>query len=524
MYKKLSFRDLPIKTLFSRLGLGAFFLISACSASPENDTWLISNIVLVDGTGADAHKASVRISGAKIVSVGNLTAGTKEKVLNGNGLVLAPGFIDSHSHHDRGMFETPSMIAVTNQGVTTIIVGQDGFSQIPLSKFYNSLENNPVAVNVGSYTGHNSLRSAVMPATDIRRPATPDEVHDMVSMLETDIKNGSFGLSSGLGYETGVFSDRAELLSLAKANAAMGGRYISHIRNENTDMADAINEVIEIGRETHGPVQVSHIKVGTKKLWGTANDYIRLLDSARAEGIDITADIYPYTYWQTTMRILFPNKNYTDPEPISMHFKETLSPSGVIVQRFMPDPTLEGLTIADIAHTKGTDPVTTYMNLMGQVLAYEKSNPDAEHVESIIGTSMSEDDVESFLKWAHSNICSDGLDGGHPRGYGTFTRVLGHYVREKKSLSLESAIHKMSGMTAEHLGLEKRGLIKPGYAADLVLLNPTTVADMATVLEPKALSKGIENVWVNGTLVYKNGKSTGASPGQIIKPSPVSVP
>jgi N-acyl-D-amino-acid deacylase len=492
--------------------------MSGLSARAGEPTWLLHNIRLVDGTGAPAHEASVRISGDRIVAVGDLAPTPQEKTVDGHGMVLAPGFIDSHSHHDRGMFDTPGMTAVTSQGVTTIMIGQDGFSVIPLAKGFDRLAENPVAVNVGSYTGHNSLRTAVMPDGDRKRPATPAEIARMGDLLAADIEAGSFGLGTGLGYETGVFPDRAEVLALAKVSAAHGGRYISHMRDEGEKVMSAIDEVLVIGRETGAPVQISHIKVGARKVWGLGEAVIETLDRARAEGIKVTADIYPYTYWQTTMRILFPNKDYDDASQVAKHFRDTLSPSDVYLQHYLPEPALAGKTIAEIADARGEDAVTTYMALMQKVLAFEAAHPAEDHVESIIGTSMSEEEVAQFIKWPHSNICSDGADGGHPRGYGTFTRVLGHYVREQGLLTLEEAVRKMTGLTAKNLGIADRGLIKPGMKADLVLFNPDTVADKATVDDPKALSDGLLSVWVNGALVYETGKDTGARPGQPVRP------
>ncbi len=479
----------------------------------------IDHVLIVDGTGAKAVPGSVRIVEGRIAEVGKLAPRSGEEAIDGGGRVLAPGFIDSHSHHDGAMFEEPRLEAVTSQGVTTIVVGQDGFSETPVSGLFGRLRERPVAVNVATYSGHNTLRKLAM-GTDGRRPATSEDVKAMSDLLEDDMASGAFGLSTGLMYETGAFSKPQEVLDLAKVSARHGGRYISHMRNEGVDMLPAIDEVIEIGRQTRMPVQVSHLKIGVKKLWGQSDEVLRKLEAARAEGIDITADIYPYTYWQTTLRVLFAKKDYEDRDDLAFSFAEAVPPDKLIVPLFKPDPSIQGKTIAEIAKERGKDPVTLYIELVRQVLAYEKVHAGEDgigRVETVIGTSMDETDVEAFLKWRHANVCSDGFNEGHPRGHGTFTRVLGRYVRERKALTLEEAVHKMSGLTAQHLGIADRGTIRPGMWADLVLFDPATVNDRATIQDPKALSVGIAGVWVNGQRVFADGHALDRYPGAIVK-------
>jgi N-acyl-D-amino-acid deacylase len=308
-------------------------------------------------------------------------------------------------------------LAATSQGVTTIIIGQDGSSQSPLNEFYAGLEKSPTAVNIGSYSGHNTLREKGMDAA--RRAATDEEIARMSKLLEDDMAAGAFGLSTGLEYETGNFSTPAEVMALAKVSASHGGRYSSHIRDEEFELISSLQEVIEIGKQTGAPVHVSHIKVAAKKLWGSSDKVLKLLDDARASGVDITADIYPYTYWQSTMRVLFPNKAYDDRKGLALTFKETTPPDGLRFVMYAPDPSIVGKTAAQVAKERGSDPVTVTLDLMKNVIEYEKTHPN-ERVESVIGVSMREDDVTRLMAWEHSNICSDGTSTGHPRGHGAF--------------------------------------------------------------------------------------------------------
>lgn len=489
--------------------------LTFAAAAPNEPTVVISNVSIVDGTGAPARKGAVRITDGRIVAVGDVIPDKNEVVIDGGGKTLAPGFIDTHSHHDYDIPASPDMVAVTSQGVTTIIIGQDGSSPSPLKDFYAKLAKSPLAVNVGAFSGHNTLREQGMNAA--RRAATDEEVARMSQLLEEDMAAGAFGLSTGLIYETGNFSTPTEVMTLAKVAASHGGRYISHIRNEGFDLMPSLQEVIDIGKQTGAPVQVSHIKVGVKKLWGTSDKVLKLLNDARASGVDITADIYPYTYWQSTMRVLFPNKVYDDREGLAFMLKESTPPDGLHFALYAPDPTIVGKTLAQVAKERGGNPVDVYLGLMKKVIEYEKVHPDDQRVESVIGVSMREDDVTRLMTWEHANICSDGLSIGHPRGHGTFPRVLGVYVREKKAMTLEQGVYKMTGLAAKHMGITDRGTLAPGNAADLVLFDPETIIDRATLQNPKALSVGIEKVWVNGKLVFQDRRTTGVRPGQVVR-------
>jgi N-acyl-D-amino-acid deacylase len=494
--------------------------LAFAAAPPNAPSAVIVNVSIVDGTGAPARKGAVRIADDRILDVGDVTPGQTEIVIDGGGMTLAPGFIDTHSHHDEDIADSPDLLAATSQGITTIIIGQDGTSQSPLRELYAKLEKSPAAVNIGSFSGHNTLREQRMGAA--RRPATEEEIARMSQLLEDDMAAGAFGFSTGLEYQSGSFSTPAEVLALAQVSARLGGRYASHIRDEEGGVMSALQEVIDVGRHTGAPVHVSHLKIAARKLWGSADKVLALLNEARASGVDITADVYPYTYWQSTMRVLFTNDVYDDRKNLAATLQQSTPPDGLYFARYSPDPSIVGSTLAELAKERGKSAVDVYLDLMKKAIDYQVAHPDEERIESVIGFSMREDDVTRLLTWEHTNICSDGSSFGHPRGYGTFPRVLGHYVREKKALTLERAIHKMSGLPARYLGLKDRGTIAPGARADLVLLDPANVIDRATLQNPSLLSLGIDKVWVNGRLVYQERRSTGAHPGEVLRATKIS--
>jgi N-acyl-D-amino-acid deacylase len=499
------------------------FAVVACTPRPSPAptsaaTTLITNARIIDGSGDAARPGSVRIAGDRISEVGTLQARAGERLIDAGGLVLAPGFIDTHSHHDRGLFDMRDAIAAVSQGITTIVVGQDGGSHLPLADFLARLEREPAAVNVASYSGHGSIREQVM-GEDFKRTATAQEIERMRELLRADMQAGALGLSTGLEYDPGIYSAPQEVIELARVASSVGGRYISHVRSEDRQFWQAIDEIIAIGRDARIPVQVSHIKLAMRSQWGRADSLVRVLDGARASGVDITADIYPYTYWQSTLTVLFPERDFENRATAAFVLREISAPDGLLLARFDPDTTYVGRTVAQIAAARGTDPPATLMALIRESRAMEKTTGNS--AESVIGTSMDERDIERLLAWPFANVCSDGgLAGRHPRGFGAFTRVLGEYVRERRVLSLEEAIRKMTSLSARNAGIVERGRIAPGYFADLVLFDAATVRDMATPEEPQARSVGIRSVWVNGELVYDANAPTGRHPGRVLRRAP----
>jgi N-acyl-D-amino-acid deacylase len=492
--------------------------LASCDPAPlpsaEVSSRLIDNVVIIDGTGSPRQPGAVRIDGGKIIETGTLKALPGETVIDGEGLALAPGFIDTHSHADEHLFEQPGALSAVSQGITTAVIGQDGGSPFPLLDFRFRLIEQPAAINVAAYSGHNTLREQVM-GQDFRRAATETETFEMSRLLQQDLDAGALGLAAGLEYDPGIYSQTQEVVTLARVAAASGGRYISHVRSEDRWFEAALDEIIAIGKAARIPVQISHIKLAMTSLWGRAPEILQKLDAARAEGIDITADIYPYEYWQSNMMVTLPERDITDREEVEFMLREIAPPDGMWFTQYDPQPEYVGMKLSEVAELRGTDPATAFMELIAASEAM--SAETGKGADSIIATSMRADDIAALMSWPHSNICTDGyLDDLHPRGAGSFPRVLGRYVREQKLFSLEEAVRKMSGLAAQHMGFSDRGVIRAGAAADLVLFDPDTVIDNATPQDPKALSSGIARVWVNGVEVYAKGQETGARPGRFI--------
>lgn len=478
---------------------------------------LIRNVQLIDGTGSAARRENVRLTDDRIRELGQLTPFPGEQITEGNGRVLAPGFIDAHSHHFGGLEAHPEAIPSLNQGVTTIVIGQDGNSY-PLDTLQHFMDYHKAAVNIASYTGHSTLREQIMGPDNLFRTASSTEVERMKTLLQSEMEKGSLGLNTGLEYEEAFYSSRSEVLELAAVAARSGGRYMSHIRSEDINMNDAVDEILDIGRKTGIPVQISHIKIAKRDQWKTSLLLLERLQAARAEGIDVTADIYPYNFWNSTLRVLFPNRDYTNLASAEFAVNQLFDPEQSILVRFAPNREYAGKTLSDIARLRGQKTAQTLMDLIALADEFGKNNPDyPDGIEAIMGKSMDDFDVSNLMLWSHTCFCSDGASGGHPRGHGAFTRVLGRYVREQKLMPLETAIYKMTGLTADQVGLPERGVVVPGNYADLVLFNPETVIDNASVKDGKALSDGIDKVWVNGKSVFENKKSTGELPGVLIR-------
>ena len=476
---------------------------------------LIINARIIDGTGSGAVVGSVRLRDDRITAVGELTSNESDDVIDAGGLVLAPGFIDTHSHSDRLILTERDALAKIAQGITTAVVGQDGDAPYPLSDFFGALEATPPKVNIAAYAGHNTLRDEVMGA-DFRRAANDDEIKAMSALLEGELAAGALGLSTGLEYEPGIHSETREVVQLAQLTADAGGRYISHIRSEDRWFDDALEEIIQIGRATGMPVQISHLKLAMASQWGRAPWVIERLNAARQEGIDLTADIYPYTYWQSHMMVLLPERDPLDLDAIDFVMAELAPPDGIIFTHFPAEPDYVGMTLTEVAAARDQRPAEAFSALAQMSIAHEDAT--GEMGDMMIGTSMRDDDIAAFIAWPHTNICTDGsLRDRHPRGAGSFPRVLARYVREQGVLSLESAIHHMTGLSAQHMGFVERGVIAPGMMADLVLFNPNTVRDRATTSEPFAPSKGIHSVWVAGEQVLHEGEVRKAFPGRVIR-------
>jgi len=490
------------------IGLTAMVIVTlAQQPAPTASTTLIRGALLIDGSGEPARRGDVRVAGDRIVAVGQLSPEPGERSFDAAGQALAPGFIDTHSHHDRGLDTARDGLAMVSQGVTTIVVGQDGGGS-DLASLFARLDQQTVAVNVASYAGHGAIRSRVL-GKDFARHATAAEVERMKALVGAEMDAGALGLSTGLEYDPGIYSSREEVLALAKVAGDRGGRYISHIRSEDRWFWDAIDELIAIGRENKIPVQVSHIKLGMHDLWGQAEKLIGVLDAARRSGVQLTADIYPYTYWQSNLGVLYPKRNYADERETEFVLAHVALASDIIINRATSHPDYVGKTLAQVAELRGASFAKTLMGLLAE--------PGGEST-GIVAKGMADADVERLLQWPFANVCSDGQSFGlHPRGFGSFAKVLGPYVRDRKLFAVEEAVRKMTSLAATNVGLANRGRLAPGYYADLVLFDPASVADRADFGAAQAQAVGVRIVWVNGQVVFDNGKATGTYSGRPLR-------
>jgi len=500
----------------------AVALLAGCQPQdPAPTSTLIINAMIIDGTGSPGFEGAVRMDDDRIVETGDLTQIPGETIFDASGLVLAPGFIDTHSHHDGDSDEYPHMPAVLSQGVTTIIRGSDGGPDLDEVSGYISqadinqgILDHPIAVNIAVFSGHGSLRAAVM-GDDYRRHATATEIEAMQALLEEDMRAGAIGLGAGLEYEPGIYASTEEIIELAKVAARYGGGYSSHLRDEDDRFMDALEEIVRVGREAKLRVHVAHIKLADNTFWGTSDDVIQLLESARADGVEISADIYPYLRWQSNLAVLFPDRDYTNRDTAVFTFEHTSPAQDIVLIDFPENPNYNGMSIAEIAHITETDVVSTLLDLAAAAGQYRKET--GKGGSSIIAKGMDENDVVKLMQWRYTNICSDGShESGHPRGWGSFPRVFRRFVRELGTLELEEAVYKMTGLSADSMGIKNRGRLLAGAYADLVLFDPDRIADHATMAESTLVSVGVVKVWVNGQLAFDDGQPTGQLVGRVV--------
>jgi len=491
------------------LSLAAPLSFRASQAQQASDTLLIVNAQLADGTGALLNEGALRIRGNRIAGIGKLTASPGERTLDAHGLVLAPGFIDIHNHSLEGLDSDPLAETQIAQGITTAVEGPDGDSPWPIAAWIETRKKNPAAINVAVLAGHATIREQVM-GKDFKRVATQPEIEKMAQLTWQAMNEGAIGLSSGLEYEVGSYSNTAELVAMARAAAEHGGFYSTHIRDEADKAFEALLEEIQIAREARIPVDHSHIKLGTVGVWGKAYEYIRLIEEARKDGVDFLADCYPYEAWHSNIKVIVPDKQYENRKSVEKALADLGGADRLTITEFKPNPSYANHTLADLAKSNKLSAIDMYIRIIRE--------GDAANTEAgVIGHSMIESDIKAFYQQPWVMVASDGGIGvAHPRGAGTFPRVLGGFVREKHWLSLAEAIRKMTSLPAHRLNWSDRGVLKEGAVADLVLFDPATVIDRSTFEKPQELPVGIEKVFVGGQLVWNSGKATGARPGVVI--------
>jgi len=469
--------------------------------------WTIVGADLADGSGAALRAANVRIVGDRIVAVGSVTPQPGDTIVDGKGLVVAPGFIDIHNHSASGLATNPAAESQVAQGITTIVVGPDGDSPWPIGEYLAERRRDPAAVNVAVFVGHATVRRLVM-QDDFKRPARTDEIARMALLVDQGMREGAAGLSSGLEYEVGSYSETQELIELSKVVARYGGVYMSHIRDEADKALDALREAIAIGEGAHVAVQISHIKLGTLGVWRKSADAIALIEAARTRGVDVTADAYPYNAWSSTITVLVPDKRYDYPPSVERALADVGGAANVLITRHAAHPEYEFRTLDAVAKDQKKTPVALFIQIV------------KEGGAGVVCTSMVDEDIRAFYRRPWVMVASDGgIAVRHPRGAGTFPRVLGRYVRDEQWLTLPEAIRKMTMAPAARMRLEGRGRIEVGAVADVVLFNAKTVVDRSTFTDPAVLPTGVEKVFVGGELVWNAGnaeKPAGARPGKVL--------
>jgi N-acyl-D-amino-acid deacylase len=507
---------------------------------------LIVNGKIIDGTGNSWFYGDVAISQGKIVKIGKIK-GDATRIINAEGLIVAPGFIDVHTHIETNDVKIPTADNFIYDGVTTVVTGNCGGSKVDIAKYFYTLDSARLSVNVASLIGHNSVRREVM--GDEMRDPTPEEQQNMEELVAKAMQDGAVGMSTGLIYVPGTYSKTPEVVGLARVAAQYNGVYASHIRDEGDDVFEAIAEAIDIGRQAKIPVEISHFKVTYKPNWGRSVKTLALVEQARLDGIDVTIDQYPYIASSTTLSTVVPSwvfsggddslayrlSNTSIREKIKKEMTSALKNkklknySYAVVANYAPDSTYNGKNISEVNLLKGRRP---------------KAMDEAETILEMVSTgrvqmvffSMNEDDLKRILQYPFNMIASDagfvkpGKTMPHPRAYGTNARVLGKYVREEKTLRLEEAIRRMTSLPARKFQLRDRGILQEGMAADVVIFNEKTVADLSTFINPHNYSTGFDYVIVNGMPVVELGKHNGnrngvllPGPGTVIREEPVTV-
>jgi len=521
--------------------------------------------VLIDGTGASPRQADVGVAGGRTVALGQLRDRETRRAIDASGMYVTPGFVDIHAHSDLTILIDPRAASKIRQGVTTEISGQCGVSAAPLAgqardelrvwaaryelePGWNSLadylaavEGEGIAINFGTLVGHGNLRQVVMGSAD--RPADGSEIRAMAEVLSQNLEEGALGLSSGLFYAPGSYADIAELAALAQVAAAHGGYYASHVRNEARRLEAALQEAVEVGLRSGARVQISHLKLASRANWGEAQKVLAQLDAARAKGLDLGWDQYPYTAGATSLDAVVPPAFLAGgtaallrrlrTEESRAQIAQALADANSSWENLALDPgwkditvsfhpnrnELHGRSIAQIAASEGSPPLHTALDLI----------VETEAQAEIVIHCMDERDVAAILRHPNTAICSDAdalaADGPlaegkpHPRTYGTFPRILGRYVREQGLLTWEEAIYKMTGLPADRLRLRDRGVVREGAFADLVVFDPQTIADTATYDDPHRYPEGIRHVLVNGRFVVQEGRQTEERPGRVLRRS-----
>lgn len=506
---------------------------NGCSPNQHFDI-LIKGGTVIDGLGQPGFLADVGVRGDRIEYIGKKKKTSGTTTVDATGLVVAPGFIDIHTHCDRGILGQPDNKNYILQGVTTVIGGNCGGSPLSFKDYFDLVKTKAIATNIAVYVGHNTIRQKVMGQED--RAPTAEELSQMENYVNQAMKEGALGLSTGLGYTPGMFSKTDEIIALNKVVGEYNGMYASHIRDQGLGMYESVEEAIRIGREGGTRVQISHLKLSIDKLWGETDQLYQIIERAREEGIEVYSDEYPYIAASTGLSVIFPPwslsggklNDFLQNPSIREKLKKEMFHTGRMktyrdrdmlsalqIASYRNNPEYEGKTLREILVLRGNDP--TLEN--GAELVMEMQSKGGA---SCIFFLMDEEDVAAIMKFSFNMIGSDGsvvrFDRGvpHPRSYGTFPRVLGKYVREDKRLALEEAIYKMTALPAKSLRFKDRGVLAPQKLADITVFDPETISDLATFDKPHQYPTGIKHVIVNGVITVSDGTLTENRGGQAI--------
>jgi dihydroorotase/N-acyl-D-amino-acid deacylase len=529
-------------------GLVATLILAGCAPAgkmPAEGTESFSLVLeggsVWKGWGSQPTVADIGIRGDRIAAIGDLSGFSAQQRIAVEGLAVVPGFVDIHSHAVRGsrrssgLFKHPDAENYIRQGVTTVIGGPDGGSELSIAKLLSDFEATPASINFGTFIGHNTVREAVMGRED--RAPTTAELEAMQQLVETGMLDGAYGLSSGLKYIPGAYSETEEVIELAKVAGAYDGIYISHMREEGLDLIKSVKETIRIGEEADLPAQITHHKAMGVEMWGTSVETLALIDAANARGVDVSSDQYPYAASSTGISVLFPAwslagpremqlERFRDPETRArvkegivfnlIHDRGGDDPSRVAIADCEWDASLNGKNFAEILRERG-QPVNMEAAAELALEIQEKGGCSG------VFHAMSEEDVVRIMQHPRTMIASDGgihVPGEgvpHPRNYGTFARVLAYYVRETQTIPAGEAIYKMSKMPAQRIGLVDRGRLEAGAMADIAVIDLDTVQDHASFEQPHQYATGVQHVLVNGELVLKDGQMTGKRPGRALR-------
>jgi N-acyl-D-amino-acid deacylase len=530
-------KTLSVPVFLKTVSVPVFLLLTAGFTqtkppTPRYDVAIVGGRI-VDGSGAPARRADVGIAAGRIATIGTVNPRDARETIDATGLVVAPGFIDVHTHAD-GLAEQPRAENFVRMGVTTIVAGNCGGSALDVGEALTQIEQTGASVNFATLIGHNTVRRAAM-GTENRLPTIP-ELNKMRSLVWRAMADGAVGFSTGLQYVPGTYAATPELIELARVAGNAGGVYASHMRNEGTALEQAIEETIRVGDAGSCRIQISHLKVDSPNRWGASEKALALIDAAKKRGVSVAADQYAYTAASSTLGIRFPSwaleggqeriaERLNDPATwakIKNEMRGLLAERGLadlsfaVVASYLPEPALNGLSMKQVAsRLQSSESADAQFEAARQMML----NGGAGMVYHF----MSDADVDRIMRHPLVGVASDsglllpGQGSPHPRGYGNTVRVLGEYVRVRKVISLEEAVRKMTSLPAQHFRFAQRGLLKQGYAADVVVFDPATVRDTATFERPHSFAVGLPYVLVNGVAVIRAGEHTGAKPGQVLR-------